>query len=304
MITGRYYFSKKYTSFDMTNLGEGLSLKYKPNTTLNMGVGATYRWATLNLAYGFDFLNPNEDKGKTRYLDLQVHNYGRKIIIDLFGQFYRGFYLEEEALRKENGDYYQRPDVVVRVFGASGQYLLNHGQFSYRAAFLQNEWQKKSAGSMLVGWEFFFGQGRADSTFVPNAFNDSDAEVQLNRLSFIETGPNVGYAYTLVFKKNFFVTGSGSVSFDFGSNVVEGPGGRTRSSSFSPNTFVRFFTGYNSEKWALSFTFVNQVVRITTDADTRRVNLNTGNFRFNAVYRFAPGRKTRKVLKDVMEVVE
>src|SRR5690606_14649801 len=76
-LTGRLYFSKKYTSFRYFDTEEDIALRYFPNTTLNMGVGATYKWATLNLGFGFGFLNPDNGRGDTRYLDLQGHFYGR-----------------------------------------------------------------------------------------------------------------------------------------------------------------------------------------------------------------------------------
>ncbi|MBT1690254.1 DUF4421 domain-containing protein [Dawidia soli] len=300
-ITGRYYFSRKYTSFDLRSLDDGVRLRYRPNTTLNMGIGATYKWATLNLAYGFPFLNPTGNRGKTRYLDLQVHNYGRKIVIDLFGQFYRGFYLNNESLRKEDGTYYQRPDMLVQMVGASGLYLFNHRRFSYRASFLQNEWQKRSAGSFLLGWEIFVGRGKADSSFIPSPINDATGIHAIDRVSFVETGPSIGYAYTFVFKKHFFATASSNVSLDYGKNLIYTDEGIEHSESFSPNSLARLFAGYNSDKWALSFTFVHQIARISSNRDAIASSLNTGNFRFNAVYRFLPNRKTRKVLKEVIK---
>lgn len=303
-ITARYYFSKKYTAFNLRNLQQGLVLKYFPNTTLNMGVGATYKWATLNLAYGFGFLNPDNGTGKTKYLDLQMHNYGRKIIVDVFGQFYNGFYLNDDQIKDASGEYYKRPDLKVRVFGVSGQYLFNFERFSYRAAFLNNEWQKRSAGSMLLGWEFFLGQSTSDSSMIPSQLRNTPGDLapvgdlNINSVQFIETGPNVGYAYTYVYKKHFFLTGSLTVSLDYGKTIIEGDM-RDQDESFSPNSFVRFFTGYNSEKWALSVSFVNQALQLSSRSASRYVSLNTGNVRVNAVYRFMPNRKTRKVLKVI-----
>ncbi len=116
-----------------------------------MGIGATYRWATLNLAYGFGFLNPDRGRGKTKYLDLQFHGYGRKFSIDVLGQFYNGFYLTPRGTGTTHGTYYQRPDIEVGAVGASAQYIFNYRKFSYRAAFLQNEWQKRTAGTFLLG---------------------------------------------------------------------------------------------------------------------------------------------------------
>ena len=61
LLTSRFYFSKKSTSLKLRDREEDFNLTYRPNTTLNMGVGATYKGFTLNLAYGFGFLNPEKD---------------------------------------------------------------------------------------------------------------------------------------------------------------------------------------------------------------------------------------------------
>jgi hypothetical protein len=299
IITGRFYFSQKYTSFRYRYDNESINVRYRPNTTLNMGVGATYKWATLNLAYGFGFLNRDQEKGKTRYLDLQSHLYGRKLIVDAFGQFYNGFYLDNDKLAPAIDGYYLRPDIKLRFLGASGQYLFNHEKFSYRASFLQSEWQKKSAGSLLVGLEFFLGHTKADSAMVPSTLSGETAESNLDQVNFIELGPNVGYAYTFVFKEHFFVTGQGTVSLDYGTNTIISNGERIRSSSFSPNSSLSFFAGYNSETWAFSFVFVNKNIGLASGND-RRIDFNTGNLRLNIVHRFVPRGKTKEVLKDVI----
>ncbi|MFZ9944019.1 MAG: DUF4421 family protein, partial [Bacteroidia bacterium] len=54
-ITGRFYFSRKYTSLIIGDQESDFKLDYRPNTSLNMGVGATYKNLTLNIAYGFPF---------------------------------------------------------------------------------------------------------------------------------------------------------------------------------------------------------------------------------------------------------
>lgn len=134
-ITTRFYFAKKYTSFNYRNQQEAFDLNYRPNTSLNMGVGATYKWATLNLAYGFDFLNPDKGQGDTDYLDLQLHAYGKKFTIDFLGQLYKGFFLTPRGKATSGNNYYVRPDMVILATGISAQYVLNHEKFSYQAAF-------------------------------------------------------------------------------------------------------------------------------------------------------------------------
>ena len=299
IITGRIYFSQKYTRLILKNSVDKYNLEYRPNTTLNLGVGASYKWVTLNLAYGFPFLNPEQGEGKTKYLDLQAHLYGSKFTIDIFGQFYKGFYLYPKGTLADKDKYYVRPDLKVNAMGTSVQYVFNNKRFSYRASFLQNEWQKKSCGSLIAGAEIHFGRISADSSIVASNLSSTSGIEKIKRFDYFEIGPNVGYAYTVVVHKNFFLTGSFAVSFDYVNNTSRGPNALVKSSGFSPNNTLRIFAGYNSSFHAFSFTFINSVVSLSTQKSVTQVDINTGNFRLNYVKRFVPGKKTKKVLKYI-----
>ena len=298
-LTTRFYFSKKYTSLKFRDSGENYNLTYRPNTTLNMGVGATYKSFTLNLAYGFDFLNPERGKGDTKYLDLQFHTYTRKFVIDIFGQFYRGFFLTPNSTNNTNSEYYLRPDLHINQLGGSIQYILNHKKFSYRASFLQSEWQKKSGGTLIFGLEAYGGKVDADSTIIPTFVNNDEAKRGITELRFFEFGPNVGYAYTLIIKKHFFLTASASVSLDFGQNIIFDQSGSVKSTGVSPNSFFRVFGGYNSSKWAISVIYVTNSVRLATESFDSRIILDTGNFRLNYVYRFELSNKVKRYLEAI-----
>ena len=302
-ITTRFYFSKKYTSLKLRNRNDNhnYNMTYRPNTTLNMGVGATYKWATLNLAYGFDFLNPDRGKGDTKYLDLQFHGYTRKFIVDFFGQFYDGFFLTPNSTNNPGIEYYVRPDLDVNQLGISVQYILNHKKFSYRASFFQSDWQKKSAGTFIFGLEAYGGKVKADSTIIPTFVNDGDAKRGITGLRFFEFGPNAGYAYTWIIRQHFFLTGSVSLSLDFGQNTMSENSGSYKFTGVSPNTFFRVFGGYNSSTWAISVIYVTNNVSLATEDFDQRIFLNTGNFRINYVYRFQLGKKVKRYLHDVGE---
>ncbi|MFM2136055.1 MAG: hypothetical protein RL021_1455 [Bacteroidota bacterium] len=297
LVTGRFYFSRKYTSILVRDPSVTTELDYKPNTTLNMGIGATYRFFTLNLAYGFPFLNPDRGRGETEYLDLQAHFYGRKSNLDLFGQFYKGMYLVPKGLGRPDGNYYVRPDIKLREFGGSYQYVFNHSRYSFRSSFLQNEWQQRSAGTLLIGSEFFLGQTRADSSIFPTLDFQSDRP-EINSIRFYEIGPNIGYAYTLVIARHFFITGSLTVAADYSMTEFSGPGRKAYAYGFNPNSMLRLFAGYNSDRNAFSLTFTNSRVNIDSKKNLS-VSINTGNIRINYVRRFIPGEKTRRVLDRV-----
>ncbi|MEJ2006022.1 MAG: DUF4421 domain-containing protein [Cyclobacteriaceae bacterium] len=292
LVTLRTYYSKKFTGFnvDFPQLG-GTVLKYAPNTTNNLGVGATYRWATLNLAYGFGFMNPDQGRGNTRYLDLQTHQYFGKWNIDAFGQFYRGYYLRSPEL--PDYEKYLRPDLDVYEFGLAFQRVFNHEKLSFRAAFLNNEYQKRSAGSFLLGGNMFTGKLDADSTLVPSEL-DADPGNDYRKLRFLKVGVNAGYVYHLVINKNWFAVASITISLNTGTYRLDAPESFFRETYFSGDLGSRIAIGYNSERFTFSTFYVDQRVQVT--GDYRNI-LNTGNFRFVIAYRIHPPDYLREIFE-------
>jgi uncharacterized protein DUF4421 len=293
---GRVYLSQKFTRLSIENDTSGYSLEYLPNTSLNLGIGFTYKWATLNLAYGFGFLNPDEGEGETKYLDMQFHSYGTKLMLDVLAQFYRGFHLKSEDLKTGDGEFYQRPDLEVYEIGALVQYVFNNKKFSYRSSFMQNEWQKKSAGSFLLGAEAYIGNSRADSTTIPTEVDSNVAAKNYIDMRFIELGPSVGYAHTFVIKKHFFIHGSLSLGLTVGSTSYKGDDGTTKETGLSPNITTRLAFGYNTDQWVLNFLFTNSQVELNRAQSPQKVGLDTGNIRLIFAKRFSPGKKLQKKL--------
>ncbi|GGZ22833.1 hypothetical protein GCM10007049_14580 [Echinicola pacifica] len=298
LVTGRYYFSRKYTGLDIKDrTGEFADLKYRPNSTLNMGVGASYNSFTLNLAYGFGFLNPDKGQGETKYLDAQVHAYPSKWAIDGFAQFYKGYHLVPEGAQAlENQNFYYRPDMKVREIGGSVKYVFNAEKFSYKAAFLQTEWQKKSAGSLLAGLEMYGGQVLGDSSLIPSQLSEGSVR-NFDKITFWEFGPNIGYAYTLVIDQHYFIMGSATANLGLNYTQLEGEM-KAKNWSVNSNYFLKASAGYNSKKWAINANYVYNNVRLAKTDDFNN-DLVTGNYRLNFIYRFAPGPKLDKVLNAI-----
>ena len=291
-IHGRIYAIKKYTVLNYQNKRDDYSFRYLSNTSIGLGVGVTYSWLTVNIAYGLRFVDPNT-KGKTNNLDLQIHGYGKKFILDTFGQFYKGFYLSPGGKNSFSDQYYYRPDLKMNVIGASFQYIVNNKRFSFRSSFLQSDWQKKSAGSVLVGIEAYGGNIQSDSTITPTLVMEKETIQGETRNEYFQIGPTGGYAYTWVLKKHFFLTGSAAAGITYGFKTVTSAGGNVRTSGFSPNTSFRVIAGYNSEKWGLSLLFINNDIRLAASND-HRLTVKSGAFRVNYVHRFDVIAKKQK----------
>jgi hypothetical protein len=296
----RVLISRKATGMSYHNTKHGYSLRYQPNKSFNVGAGFTYKFVTLKASVGI--LQPHKTRGETRDLDVQLHSYGRKFMTDVLLQFYKGFYLPDRRFGTPTNEYYVRPDLAVSAIGSSFQYIFNHRKFSYRAAFQQTEWQKRSAGTLLVGIELFMGRFRADSTIVPSQLQVDQSEEGLRLMRFIEFGPNAGYAYTWVHKK-FFVTTGASLGLSAGLNrYIEGSS-RTTFAGFSPNTVIRLSSGYNVKRWGINILYLSTALRIP-EFENKSVVVNAGTIRLNFIYRISPSEKIKKLLQPIDEVDE
>jgi hypothetical protein len=296
----RFLLNRKYTAMRLENDKEDYALRYTANKIVNAGIGATYKFATLNISLAF--VQPGKDRGRTRNLDIQLHSYGRKFAIDFIAQFYKGFFLRDQDYAPANEEYYVRPDLAINTVGGTFQYVFNHRKFSYRAAFQQTEWQRKSAGSFLLGFELYAGRFKGDSSLIPEqARNDARAET-LQKMRFIEIGPNFGYAYTYVYKK-FFVTGSAAVAINTGLHKFYDASGGTTVTGVSPNTIVRLSTGYNVRQWAINVLYISTAVHLPKLED-RSVVVNSGNIRMNLIYRIYPTKRIKKAVKLIDKVDE
>lgn len=278
----RLYLSQKFTGFRLGFEGLPKSLVYDPNTTRNLGVGFTYKWATLNLAYGFGFLNPNNGRGRTRYLDLQSHQYMGKWNIDVFAQFYKGYFLNNRPSSIANE--YLRPDIRVTELGVTAQYVMNHERFSFKAAFLNTEYQKRSAGTWLLGGNVFYGRVKGDSALAP-AFSGVNAAENVEEASFVKMGPLGGYAHTFVIKRHYYISTGLTVHLNVGEYEFTSENFNEEEFFFSTDFGIRSAIGYTSHHYNLGVMFVSANVHMSSDM---RDVLQTGNFRIVATYRFDP----------------
>lgn len=294
----RTFFSQKYTSVELGGAKNITNLRYRPNTTLNLGIGATYRMVTINLAYGFPFINRDKGEGKTRYLDLQAHIYPRRWTIDFNGQLYKGYYLSPKGLgNNDPSAHYLRPDIKVSVFGLTAYNMINGDRLSYRAALLQNEWQQKSSGTWLIGGEIYGGYFSGDSSLVPSLLSNDYSQRNIRKIAFFELGPGAGYAYTLVVRKHFFIMGSATANLDLGHTREFSAFGSKDWLSIRPNLLYRGVVGYNSRHWNLSLSLIGNRIAVKGASSDEAYYFRTGNFRLTLAKRFLPGPKLHRYLK-------
>jgi hypothetical protein len=306
-LTVRGYLSKKYTTIKLTPPDdEGVPpMTYRPNTSLNIGLGATYRAVTLDIGVGISSFNPANERGQTHYLDLQTHVFTRQWNIDLLGEFYRGYYLSPEGFGTMNDSgFYRRNDLRLQLVGAAAYRALNDRRFSYQAALIQNEWQKKSAGSILVGGQAFYGAVLGDSVLVPSIVDPTYRKLNISKVHFFEIGPGLGYAYTVVFGKYFFLLASAIVNLDFRFSSEISPDQQANRSDFTPNFIFYAGIGYNTEKWDISAKWTTNQLYVKGEASGYRYSISAGSYRLIYSRRFILSRQVKKALKPINNIME
>jgi hypothetical protein len=293
-LTARLYFSRKYAGYGVRDYRQNQELLYRPNHRLNFGVGLNYYFLGLNLGVNMPFVNNDDDRyGQTRYLDAQSHIYLSKFTVDLYLQYYKGHYLSKPQDWIENwqpgSPFPKRGDLRTISTGISVHYIFNHRRFSYRAAYLQNEWQKKSAGTFLAGSEFYRVHMQADSSVTAPARGLAPffGGVQFSQSVVYSFGANAGYAYTFVYKSNFFLSLALVGGVGLGSSRLMEPGAEDLvKTTLHFNTTARAAIGYNSPRYYAGFSVVNLALRSQTPVGRSAISFDTGNFRLNFCRRF------------------
>lgn len=205
--------STRFLLFTLRDPITGNKLTFAPNLQYNLGISISSRWASFIINSGVKLFGGNSDiKGKTTYQDYQLNLYGRKFTTDMFVQIYSGFYIQNSGSYKQyvsDKPFAIREDVNALNIGVSSYYIVNHKRFSYGNSFSFTEQQKKSAGSILIGlyYSYFAANGFPSLVSLPFA-NSFDSLSLIKNGHTNNFGLNLGYIYTLVFLKHFYVTGS------------------------------------------------------------------------------------------------
>ncbi|SHO61290.1 DUF4421 domain-containing protein [Algoriphagus zhangzhouensis] len=291
----RFYFSKKYTNLVVYVPKETRRYVFEPNSGNNLGVGFTYQRFTLNLAMPLGFMNPNRQQNWPFYLDLQSHVYPKKMIIDLFGQFYNGYTLSADQLNNSS-ESYLREDLKLRQYGVNFNYLFNGDKISVQASFNQSMIQKRSAFSPFLGFEMYGGSMRGDSLLIPTT--EAQTELNFQRAKYFQAGPNVGFAGTLVFGKGFYLTGVASANLSVGFADWENDTQSFRKVGVISTYFLRGFAGYNSERFSINANYIFKNVELVRDGPFEQA-VNTGNYRINLVYKLSVSEKFRQKFRKI-----
>ncbi len=309
-LTTRLFLYQKQTGYTFSEKYFSPRLAYKTNPNLLMGIGYTYSFLTLNLAVKLPFLNGDDDiYGESKYIDLQTHTIFRSYIVDFYLQWNKGYYVSnpDELLNGwDSGQPYPlRGDLRTNIVGLNVQYLFNSDRYSYKASFVQNEFQKRSAGSPIVGIESYWMLGMGDSLLIPGAFtrtNILDDYSDFNQVDMLNVGVNGGYAYTFVMKQRIYLSASIILGVAAGKSWFHNtPTSETQFTGISLglNNTSRIALGYNRNNFYIGLSYIRFSMSNLTDIDNGWIAYSTGNLKLSIVKRIRLKRDIKILRPDL-----
>lgn len=277
----------KFNFFRINDKINDSSLRFRPDRKLNLGFGVSYKWFALDLAFNFGIAEDSDFNNKKSF-DFQGTIFGGKHYMSGGYQYYYGYQITD-ADGISSSDL---PDDIIRhdirTANVSLQYFFayNYDKFSLKASFIQNEIQKQSAGSLLIGARFNLYTMDADSSIVPEiAKGNFEESVYLTNVFTSSVGINLGYMYTFVWNKKYYLTlglipGVGINLGDYKTDYKF-----PLKTQFSLGTATMNAIGYNSRKFFGGIQVTGDVYGIRIDKKLGFTQ-SLGKFKFHVGYRF------------------
>lgn len=244
--------------------------RFRPNGTFSMGVGFNYKFLSLGFSYGVPKSKTNNEKyGTTQRLDAQFSIFSKAFGLDGFLQAYKGYYLSNPGDFGEwdKDKFPQLPDMRVLTLGINAFYLLNNKKFSYRAAFVGNQVQNKSAGSIAVGLFGTLDQLKTDNGFLPPEMEDSTGiKFDLKSFEALTIGISAGYMYTFVLGKGFFISLAAVPGVGYRWYKIKDVGDNIKNvNQIAFHLLGRIAIGYNRGRYFLNFNSIFNVRKYKYD---------------------------------------
>jgi hypothetical protein len=173
--------------------------------------------------------------------------------------------------------------------GIAGYWIYTSKKFSIRAAFFQNERQKKSAGSLVVRPGFLFYRISSDHGIIPAEIRDEYHIPATNLISsgeFYSLGLSPGYAYSFVFLKDFYLTAAVFPGFALQMYSFSNEVKTFSNSEFTFQLSGRFAVGYNSDKWFMGGSVQTGFNEIPDKFNNALFTYDVAQFRFWGGTRF------------------
>lgn len=197
----------------------GDSINYIANSNHVSGVSLDFD--ILSLAFGYRSV-PSSDKrtGSTNYLDFGVNINTSGLRFENNYRRYTGFYDKNTPNYvqpfTDTTFYFQNPSLNIRQIKSKMIYAISHKRFSLSGAYANVKRQVKSAGSVLLVYNFYGLSMRCHSSIIPPPLQKYYGPVWdgLNRMNIYAFSAGVGLTRTFVIFKKFYINFFGSLGLE------------------------------------------------------------------------------------------
>lgn len=296
----RAYNTWKNSEVTFTDITTNKSIILAPNNSVDLGFEFDYKWLGFGFNLGINKIN-NDDTtfGKTTRTDFQFSIYGNSYGFDAYFQSYKGFYLKNynNYIDTTFTIYPQLNNMELFSTGLSGYYVFNHKKFSYKAAYVRNQLQKKGQGSMVLGAYFNYSAGNKLNGFSDDVLPDS-VKTLFNVKAFTSSsyGINFGYTFTFIIAKVFFINLSLSPGIGIANtNIITSDDIIDNNTILASNYTARFAFGF--EKRTFYFGFNGFATGAAYKFKGTRIQPTTSNLKFFFGKRFGM-RKHKNRIKN------
>lgn len=241
LFTVRMGFSNSFNRFMIDK--EDIDYTISPNESIRTTFSFLFRFVEIDIPLTpklLAFNKDDEEYGKSKFFGLGTRFYFGKWMQSLRWSTTEGYYSNVPDTTQSNGGYTLYPNLKVFKITGSTSFIFNPN-YSFRAVFKQREWQKKSAGSFVPTFNYYFTKITNDSP-------------ETDKLFGLALGP--AYYYNWVIKDHFLVSAGGyagigynNTAFDFDDDrenyAVSGITYATEFKLLLDYNTTRFFTGAN-----------------------------------------------------------
>lgn len=308
-LTTRVFLSHKQNSYNLSESLYSQWLQYRTSGQYQIGIGYTYSFLTLNLAIELPFVYKDSEKyGDSRYLNMDVRTDFRNMMVNIYLQWTRGYYLSNYNDFPDLAGAYTgfpvRNDIRTSIIGINIQHLFKSERYSHKASFLQNQFQKRSAGSPVLGFEAYWMLGMADSIIIPSSldrFNFAGG-VDFNQADIISAGLNAGYSHTFVIRERLYLSLSSAWGIAAGTCILN----NTATSELNRSGLTMGVTnhnqvsmGYNRNSFYTGISLTNFNIHQNFSFKNGWFKYSTTNIRLSVVKRFKLHRPIRILRPDL-----
>lgn len=305
----RAFVMQKFNKYTLGQQNIADNITYRANNNYHLGLGFHYKWLGVNASFKLPYFNKAK-YGETKFFDLQSYLYLSRFAVDVYLLSYKGYYLSNSHILQkpaQPGELHLREDLRTGNYGLNFQYIFNHQKFSYRAAFIQNACQVRSAGTWLAGFTLNYTRAKADSAIVPRNLVNSDfyAGQDFNKTSAVVLAFNGGYAYTQVIGKHFFFTGAvlAGMGFNYVALKTDATGRHDARLHLQVHAILRGALGYNTERDFIGLQYINYIHRNNMPVLDGWQQSQAGNIRLTYARRFQLKKKTTKTLQRIEDKI-